>query len=282
MHRRFFLFAPLLCLARPTGERHIKLEGAQNFRDIGGYPTVDGKRIRYGRVFRSDVLAKLTGADYQKLSDLKIRTVCDLRSAAEREREKTQWKATPPAEIVSLDVMAANPERAHEDPTRTFLARLLAKGGKPEDATALISESMRTMALTAAPLYGKLVRRILESGQPLLFHCTAGKDRTGLGTALLMKILGVKEEAIYEDYLLVNQLVPADRLAQSSVERMKQMTGQEIPIELVKPMMGTQREWLSAAFAAIDEKYGSFDNYRREAMGISDSQARQLRRRLLQ
>jgi protein-tyrosine phosphatase len=282
MHRRFFLFAPLFCLARSTGERHIKLEGAQNFRDIGGYPTVDGKRIRYGRVFRSDVLAKLTGADYQKLSDLKIRTVCDLRSAAEREREKTQWKATPPAEIVSLDVMAANPERAQEDPTRTFFARLLAKGGKPEDAAALMSESMRTMALTAAPLYGKLVRRILESGQPLLFHCTAGKDRTGLGTALLMKILGVKDEAIYEDYLLVNQLMPADKLAQSSVERMKQMTGQEIPIELVKPMMGTQREWLSAAFAAIDEKYGSFDKYRREAMGISDSQARQLRRRLLE
>ena len=91
-----------------------------------------------------------------------------------------------------------------------------------------MSESMGTMALTGAPLYGKMLRRLLDSPEPLLFHCSAGKDRTGLSAALLMRILGVNEEAIVADYLLVNQLMPPEKFAAACAERFSAMTGQEM------------------------------------------------------
>ncbi|MCS7024467.1 MAG: tyrosine-protein phosphatase [Bryobacteraceae bacterium] len=286
MQRRHFLFllsTPGFVFGRkPLRERQIKLEGAQNFRDLGGYPTHSGQRIRYGRVFRSDSLAKLTPADFQKLSELRIRTVCDLRSAAERAAEKTSWPQGPQApKIIHLDILAANSNRSSEDPTRAFLTRLLGRQAQPGAASELLAESMQTMALTAAPLYGELIRHILESRQPLLFHCTAGKDRTGLAAALLMKVLDVTEEAIFEDYLLVNQIVPVDKNAQALADRIKAFTGQEIPVETLKPLLGTQREWLSAAFSAIEQKYGSFDRYRQQAMGLSNNEVKRLKKILL-
>jgi protein-tyrosine phosphatase len=280
MQRRLFLLTPVLCLGRDA-ERHIKLEGAQNFRDIGGYPTTDGKRIRYGRVFRADALHKLTAADYEKLAALRIQTVCDFRAKTEREREKTQWAGVNAPEMMVLDIMAADPARASEDPNRSFMARLMAPGAGADAADKIMSEGMRSMALTAAPLYGKMIRRILDSKQPLLYHCTAGKDRTGMGTALLMRTLGATDEAIYDDYLLVNKLVPMQENSQN-MERMKALVGQGIPMEALKSLGGTKREWLASGFQAIDEKYGSFDRYRREALGLSDQDQKRLRRWMLQ
>ena len=257
------------------------LEGAQNFRDIGGYPTLDGRSVKWGRVFRSDALAKLTAADYEKLAALKIRTVCDYRSAIEREREKTQWAGARPPEILVLDIMSLNPEMAGKDPTRSFMERLTKPGATPEDSANSMAQSMATMAITAAPLYGRMMRRLLESPDPLLFHCTAGKDRTGLSTALLMKVLGVTEEAIVEDYLLVNKLVPPEKSAMATAERLSAMTGLKLNAELVLPLMGTRAEWLAAAWQAIDAKYGSFGDYCVKALGLSGRDQKKLRKSLL-
>jgi protein-tyrosine phosphatase len=281
MLRRSFFLLPFLCLARDR-QRQIVLEGAQNFRDIGGYPTRDGKHIKWGRVFRSDGLAKLTTADYEKLAQLRIRTVCDYRSSFEREREKTQWPGPQAPEILVLDIMSMNPEMAGKDPTRSFFERLMKPGATPEDSARSMAESMGTMALTGAPLYGKMMRRLLDSPEPLLFHCSAGKDRTGLSAALLMRVLGVNDEAIVEDYLLVNKLMPPEKFAAASAERFSAMTGQKLSAELLVPLMGTQAEWLTSAWQAIDAKYGSFDNYRRQALGISDRDQQKLRRALLE
>ena len=280
MQRRLFLLTPFACLARER-ERHIKLEGAQNFRDIGGYPTREGKHIKWGRVFRSDGLAKLTPADYEKLAELKIGTVCDYRSAVEREREKTQWPGPQAPEIMVLDIMSMNPEMAGKDPTRSFFERLMKPGATPQDSANSMAESMGTMAITGAPLYGQMMRRLLDRPQPLLFHCSAGKDRTGLSTALLMKVLGVTDEAIVEDYLLVNKLMPPEKTAAATAERFSAMTGAKLSAELLLPLMGTRAEWLTSAWKAIDAKYGSFDDYRVKALGLSNGDQKRLRRSLL-
>jgi len=282
MLRRTLLVTPFLCLARENRQRQIALQGSLNFRDLGGYPTEDRKHIKWGRVFRSDALAKLTSTDYEKLAELRIRTVCDYRSSFEREREKTQWSGPSAPEILVLDIMSMNPEMAGKDPTRSFFERLMKPGATPEDSARSMSDSMATMALTGAPLYGKMLRRLLDSPEPLLFHCSAGKDRTGLSAALLMRILGVTGEAIVEDYLLVNKLMPPEKFAAASAERFSAMTGQKLSAELLVPLMGTRAEWLTAAWQAIDAKYGSFDNYRRQALGVSDRDQKGLRRSLLE
>jgi protein-tyrosine phosphatase len=267
-------------LAAQERPRVVKLEGARNFRDIGGYPTTDGKHVKWGRVFRSDALHNLTDGDYETLSKLGIRTVCDFRSEIERQREATKWRATPSAEILVLDIMAANPARANEDPTKSFMARLMQPGFDASKAAAMMADSMGEMATTAGPLYGKMIKRILEVDAPLVYHCTAGKDRTGLATALLMKTLGVKDEAIYEDYLLVNKLVPPEMMA-ANLKRMEAMLGKVDP-ELMRPLMGTRREWLEGAFQTIEKQHGSFKNYRVKVMGVSDKDVRALRKRLLE
>jgi protein-tyrosine phosphatase len=284
MLRRTFLAA---LAAAPVAQskqhsRQIVLEGARNFRDIGGYPSMDGKHIRGGLVFRSDALHNRTDADYRKLARLRIRTVCDYRANAEREREPTKWRGSRMPEFQVLDIMAANPQNGAADPTATFIGRLMQPGATPETAAKMMADSMGDMALTGGPLYGRMMRRLLENEEPLLFHCSAGKDRTGLSTALLMKVLGVTQTAIYEDYLLVNTLTPAERSAPEMAERLAKMTGRPVDVSLLTPMLGTRREWLDSAFAAINGKFGSFDAYREKELSLTAADVARLRARLLQ
>jgi len=272
----------ILSVAVFAADRQIILEGARNFRDLGGYTTEDGKRVRYGRIYRSDALDKLTDADYEKLANLHIATICDLRSKVERERDATRWRGSQAPETLVLDIMATDPKSAGQDPTREFLKRVMASGATPATGARELADGMGEMALTAGPLYGKMLRRLLESDQPLLFHCTAGKDRTGMGAALLLKVLGVRQEEIEEDYLLVNKLVPTEKYAAEVAKRLEAMAGTKVDPKLLEPYMGTRREWLTGAFAAIDAKYGNFDAYRRSVLGITDAEQKRLRNSLLE
>jgi hypothetical protein len=121
---------------------------------------------------------------------------------------------------------------------------------------------------------------LLPALNPGAYSITA--QATGFATALLMRTLGVKDEAIYEDYLLVNQLVPADQNAKMAAERFRAVAGRDIDPDQLKPLMGTRREWLANAFATINEKHGNFDNYRRKELNLSDKDVKELRQLLLQ
>jgi protein-tyrosine phosphatase len=123
-----------------------------------------------------------------------------------------------------------------------------------------------------------MLKALARTVKPFLFHCTAGKDRTGAATALLMKILGSPSEDIYESYLLVNRIAPADRYAAGMASRIEKLYGQKVDPKIFEPLMGTKREWLEAGFASI----GDFDAYRREKLGLTDEQVARLRSRLLE
>lgn len=263
------------------GETPIKLEGANNFRDIGGYPAAGGKHIKRGLVFRSDALYRLSDADYEKLSQLGIATVCDFRSSFEREREMTRWRAQPQPEIIN-PAMGGGAQPG-QDPSKAFLQPLLAAAAQsPEKAAAFADTMMRDgmvrMFQEEAAQLGAMLKALAKTDKPFLYHCTAGKDRTGAATALLMKILGVPEEQIYESYLLVNQLMPPAKFAAGMAQRIEKLYGAGIDPKVFEPLMGTKREWLAAGFASIQD----FDAYRREKLGLSDEEVRRLQARLLE
>jgi protein-tyrosine phosphatase len=262
-----------------SAERVVRLQGSQNFRDLGGYETEDGRKVKWGRVFRSDALARLTEADYEKLAQLKIRTVCDLRSRMERDREPTKWQGPAP-EMISLEMgVSGNP---NQDPTATFLQPLLSGQATPAQIAQMMQDSMGQMAAKEGKQAGAVYRRLIATGEPLLFHCTAGKDRTGLTAALLLTMLGVKRAQIMEDYLLVNQLMPPEKVAPAMAKRLEAMVGRPVDPALMVPLMGTRAEWLNAAFAGIESGFGSFDRFRREVMGLTDEDVAVLKLRLLE
>lgn len=269
--------APLV--AEPAHVRALALDGSKNFRDLGGYETLDGRHVKWGLVFRSDAPAKLTEKDYETVLKLGIRTVCDFRTSFEREREPTRWPGEQP-DFVLLEMGAG--QQKGTDPATAFLKPLLDAQAKPEQAAEMMRQMMAQTPIREGAQIGRMLRRLVDTDAPLLYHCTAGKDRTGLASAFLLKTLGVKEEQIYEDYLLVNTLMPPDRYAAAMAQRLEAMAGRKLDPEPFKALMGTKREWLDTAFASINEKYGSFDEYRRVVLGLSDADVTRLKGRLLE
>jgi protein-tyrosine phosphatase len=146
-----------------------------------------------------------------------------------------------------------------------------------------MASAYERIALDGAPRYHVALREIAEGKLPFAYHCTAGKDRTGLFSAILLTILGVPRDAIREDYLLSNEylLTPA-ALAEISAALHLAAPGAPPPNpESVRILASVDEHYLDAAFTAIDRRYGSFDAYRREALGLSDQDVEAVRRALL-
>lgn len=179
--------------------RAVALAGCSNLRDLGGYRAADGRRVRFGQVFRSASLAALTEADLAAVARLGLRTVCDLRGVREGERAPSRLPGAAAPRVVTLPI-----EPKIGASLRDLLAREEATG---EDAYELLRSAYRAYATDHLPAYRAMIGLLLEpDGRPLLFHCSAGKDRTGFGAALLLTALGVPREAVVADYLATNRL----------------------------------------------------------------------------
>ena len=166
----------------PLVERHLPLEGAANFRDLGGYEASGGTRLAWGRLFRSDELFRLKEADQQFLSTLDLRTVVDLRSPAEAAKRPDRL----PAGSVYFNLPIYLGEAVSRNAVMFFRHRLDRKFKRFYRDT-LIDEG--------APVFGRLLRLVADPANlPLLFHCTAGKDRTGVAAMLLLHICGVPRQ----------------------------------------------------------------------------------------
>ena len=171
--------------------RHVLFEACFNFRDLGGYETVDGKRVRWNMLFRSDALHRLTPADAQMFASMGLRTVIDLRSRAELDTHGAAPEASGHAwfHLPMLDDMKlAPPEPGTEQPRR--------EGLDPGEVYLMIAERF---SASIARIF-KLLSR--PEAYPAVFHCTAGKDRTGILAALLLEVLGVPDPVIGDDYAL--------------------------------------------------------------------------------
>ncbi|WP_063750080.1 tyrosine-protein phosphatase [Streptomyces rimosus] len=242
-------------------DRSLRLEGAANFRDVGGYRTADGRWVKMGVLYRADALHKLTDADLAKLRRLGIRTDFDLRTPGERAKAPDRVPAG--ARYVVANVIGEE-NSAELPPTAEASERLMA-------------ESYRQFVVrpSAAKAYRSLFRMAAEPGSyPLLYHCSSGKDRTGWATAVLLTALGVDRETVMPDYLASNDYLAASNAA----ELAKQPP--EIAARL-KPVLETRAPYLNAAFDEVEARFGTFGAYLREGLGLNAQELERLRAALL-
>ena len=256
--------------------RLLPLEGGSNFRDLGGYKTVEGKTVARGMLFRSGTMAALTDADMAYLDRFGIRTVVDLRSNEEISLYPNRWAAGNRIEVVTGDYSFA------------ALIPGAESGDLPETAglypllLALIEPQIRTY-----------FHKALDEGAPMVVNCSAGQDRTGIVAALMLLLLGVPEPTVIEDYLLstdfrrpvveqggvdLAEAARTNAFAEMMLEYRKAMPHPERPNPLVTPD-GTP--FLALVIERIRDEYGSVEAYAEAELGIDGQDLVVLRRKYL-
>jgi protein-tyrosine phosphatase len=253
-------------------DRILQVEGVANFRDVGGYKTVDGKRVRRGLVFRSGALVHLTDAGLQTLSELGIKLVCDLRGADELLDEPDRLPTSPAPEYLHLPL-------AVQDDRRQRLRALLFN---PKAVAPMLPEMYTGTIIDGnARIYGDVLRRLSDPANlPTLIHCTAGKDRTGVAIALLLLALGVPDEVVVADYSLSNLYF--DNFFAYGKRMVEPIRWMGIRPEDLQPFFMADPETMRTSITHIRTKYGSIENYLRDAAGLDDAVLARLKANLLE
>jgi protein-tyrosine phosphatase len=247
-------------------ERLLPLEGGVNFRDLGGYETVDGKTLAWGKIYRSGVMSGLTAADYRTLADLGIGAICDFRASDERIREPVDWPAGMNVKVLTRDY-------------KLDMAPLMAvfgSGDITEDKTrAAMASFYGELPFTFAPQFKAMFAELLKGEAPLAFNCSAGKDRTGMAALLILSALGVSRETAIADYLLSNRYFrPKPPQAGVAPDPSMAMFAR-LPPDVIKALMGVDRRYIEASLASIDTK-GGMESYLRDDMGLGPSELARL------
>jgi protein-tyrosine phosphatase len=241
------------------------IASAPNLRDIGGWPTRGGGLIRPGVVYRSAQLSLLQGEDLAAFGKLGIRTVFDLRTAAEvagRPDALPEGTRTLRLDVLADDEYAAPAElqRVFADPAR---ASEHLRAGQAERFFEDAYRGFVTLP-SARAAYQQLLEGIAGADGPVLYHCTTGKDRTGWATAVLFLLLGVPEETVMEDYLLSNsELLP---MVQPWIDRFRDSGGDPA---LLMPVVGVQESYLEAALEEMRASFGTVEEYAATGLGLS-------------
>ncbi len=253
---------------------HPTLRGSPAFRDLGGAPTDDGRRVKPRRFFRADALATLDAADRGTIDALGLRLVCDLRSASERERTACLTWLYPAPRRLQLDVSAGvNNEVA------ASIARLII-GPDPDAAAAMMLATYAALPHSAAPLLHELFQCLTDGEVPLLVHCTAGKDRTGFVTALILLAVGVTPEFVRADYLRGSGHDP-NTVEQPSSRMLEVIVGRRLTPAESAYVHAVRPEYLDAALAAIERGWGTPLAYLERVAGLDAGRRQALRAHLL-
>lgn len=252
------------------GRRLVPLEGAQNFRDLGGYPAAGGREVRWGAVFRSDSLAALTAGDLETLDRLGLRLVCDFRGDAEVSEEPNPLAGRGAVRYWRRPLGDASVQPAE-------WRRRFESGDFGEIDAGWLTRSYRGMIDGSAAELGAVFRRLADpEGVPALLHCTAGKDRTGVAVALLLLLLGVPREQVIEDYALTGHFT-GDRIR--AAERYFRERG--IDPAQVTSLMGSEPATLAAALDHLDASHGGPERWALERAGLAEHELEALRQALL-
>lgn len=253
-----------------AAERYLPLSGAFNARDLGGYATADGRRVRWGRVFRTSHLGDLTPDDQAYLERMGIRLICDLRVP---------------------DEIAAKPDRPVRGAT-TFARPLLTEGSKIRQILTVLLYRNRLDKLLLrgyvsnmidqnAPVFGAIYRQLADPAHlPAILHCTAGKDRAGMVSALLLAALGVPETTIIADYSLSNHFF--DHFKEAAGVQADKLRRLGIHIDALHPMLLADPHTMRAALDYIDTRYGGVIRYLTGHAGMTEAEIEALRTHLLE
>lgn len=259
--------------------RHVRLEGQRNFRDLGGYRAADGRSLRWGLVYRSGDLNRLSDDDLERLAGLRLRTVIDLRLPGEVESHGAD-RLPPGARSLALPIDSGDLSPVLHPAIMAGDFSLI-----PPDTLAGIN---RSLMMNRCREFSALLRLVSDpANRPLVFHCTHGKDRAGIGAAILLSALGVPWPTVRDDYLLSNvyrkqsnQKALAELRAMAATAR--GLSPGEIDMSNVEPLYVVSASNLDAAHEAIIDRYGGPDRFLREGLGWSDADLARLRDDLLE
>lgn len=231
------------------------IESIPNFRDAGGLPTRFGGTVRLGRLLRCGLPYHLSTDDIPALLDLDIRHIIDLRYAAERAQEPSKWPEPLPSRIINYEG-TSDQAAPHLQLIRTGELTI-------ESSRQCYHRIFRTVPFD--PHYAQVISRglaLLKDGEgPLLVHCSAGKDRTGMVIALLQSALGVDRDAIYANFMLSNEDTGLHALAETVRARVKEAHGHDYAPELFRHMIGVEASYLDNFFDEIETRFVSVDAY---------------------
>ncbi|MFF3149835.1 tyrosine-protein phosphatase, partial [Streptomyces sp. NPDC057927] len=254
-----------------------ELAGVRNFRDVGGLPTVDGRRVRYGRLFRSGHLAHATEEDAAFLSSLGLHTIFDFRNAADQKLEGPDVEL-PGVRNVNLPLTdPADGSEFWKMVRDGDVEQLRGHLGDGKAANRMIG-SYRTIVKERTAEHSHVLHALAEDSVPALMHCAAGKDRAGLSIAVTLLALDVERDAIVADYLESNathRRYKVRRNGSSEAARSPEV------MELLSPLFDARAEYLTEAFETIEETWGGIDAYLERGLGVTPEQRERLRERLL-
>ncbi|EKX62281.1 tyrosine-protein phosphatase [Streptomyces ipomoeae] len=254
-----------------------ELTGVRNFRDVGGLPTVDGRRVRHGVLFRSGHLAHATDEDAAFLASLGLHTIFDFRNAADQKLEGPDVEL-PGVRNVNLPL---------SDPADGAEFWKMVRDGDLDQLRALLDDgkaagrmiaSYRMIIKNRTAEHSRVLHALAEDSVPALMHCAAGKDRAGLSIAVTLLALGVEREAILTDYLESNAKHRRYKVHRSSTS--PSAYSPEV-MELLSPLFDARAEYLQAAFDTVEGTWGDVDTYLAQGLNVTPETLERLRERLL-
>lgn len=236
----------------------ISFDAIQNTRDLGGHLAADGRRIQPRRLLRGANPGLASAADIDKLKSYRLDLVIDFRSDAEKHAAEAPFAAA--FEWIADPVMVGNlsPE--------TLLPLL--RDGSPEHSRQFMLDFYRAFPVKYQDQFSRFLR-LAEQDKTMLYHCTAGKDRTGFASALLLSALDVGRDIIIADYLASNL-----HNAGATAKVLAQVFKAELAPEIIAPLLNVEAAYLEAALAVIDEEYGGMAAYLRQVLGVDAERIR--------
>ena len=250
--------------------RLLPMDGAHNTRELGGYKTTDGKSVKWGMLYRSDKLSDISDTDQAYLQDLGIKKIIDFRSKEEKEEDP---------DIIPKGIDYIEMPISVDGAMRSKIEAVL-KGETNKDVKSFLIDANKEFVSNYTDVYEDFLRNLIDDDGPALFHCTAGKDRAGFAAAITLIALGVSKEDVIADYMKTNQFTK-ERI-EEIIGQIELMTLYQTDAEILRPLLGVEREYIETAFQTAEEKYGSLENFIRDGLNISDEDIQKLRNKFIE
>ena len=250
-------------------KKFILIKGAYNLRDLGGYINQDGKTIKKDKIFRAGKLTDIPTTEFEKLKMMNLKSICDFRTTSEQKKSPDTWYNLEKINRYSLPIGEGRMDQPD----------WLERASMGEGKDSYLYKANLSYVRENTKQYKSFFKLLMDDANyPLLFHCTAGKDRTGFAAILLKHILGIDRKTIVEDYLLTNEYL--ENHGMKMLKKSSKKFG--FDIEKIRPLLIADENYIQGAFDAIAEDYGTIDNLLLKALEIGEAESRQLKHILLE